>query len=166
MVCELFSVGDTIIRPPESFKKQKLFTQTTDLLSWLYPRDFIHQIIILQLFCYIVCYAVGFLYVCSTAMFYTKIQGDQILGFFMYLLFLGIVQNNTMKLDDALTQIGKLCFGKFWVIWCFFPNFLPRAFHWNGITGLQNSLQVQELNSKLELFHSLFVYRAKSWYTV
>lgn len=53
-----------------------------------------------------------FIYVCSTAMFYTKIQGDQILGFFMYLLFLGIVQNNAMKLDDALTQIGKLCSGK------------------------------------------------------
>lgn len=33
-------------------------------------------------------------------------------GFFMYLLFLGIVQNNTMKLDNALTQVGKLCFGK------------------------------------------------------
>lgn len=33
-------------------------------------------------------------------------------GFFMYLLFLGIVQNNTMKLDNALSQIGKLCSGK------------------------------------------------------
>lgn len=29
----------------------------------------------------------------------------------MYLLFLGIVENNTMKLDNALTQVGKLCFG-------------------------------------------------------
>lgn len=47
-----------------------------------------------------------------------------------------------------------------------FPSFLPRAFHWNGITGFQNSLQLRQLNSKLELFHSLFVYRAKSWYTV
>lgn len=43
-------------------------------------------------------------------MFSTKIQGDPILGFFMYLLFLGIVQTNTTKLDDALTQKGKLCF--------------------------------------------------------
>lgn len=48
---------------------------------------------------------------CSTAMFYTKIQGDPILGFFMYLLFLGIVQNYSMKLDNALIQKGKLCFG-------------------------------------------------------
>lgn len=55
-----------------------------------------------------------FFYVCSTAMFYTKKKSRVIKfwGFFMYLLFLGIVQNNTMKLDNALTQIGKLFFGK------------------------------------------------------
>lgn len=56
--------------------------------------------------------------------------------FFMYLLFLGIVQNNTITLDDALTQRGKLCFWeKFKVVWHAFPSFLPRAFklkrdHW------------------------------------
>lgn len=55
----------------------------------------------------------GFFYVCSTAMFYTKkSRVIKFWGFFMYLLFLGIVQNNKMKLDNALTQIGKLCFGK------------------------------------------------------
>lgn len=44
-----------------------------------------------------------FFYVCSTAMFYTKkSRVIKFWGFFMYLLFLGIVQNNTMKLDNAL----------------------------------------------------------------
>lgn len=58
-----------------------------------------------------------FCYVRSTAMFYTKKKKKKsrvikFWGFFMYLLFLGIVQNDTMKLDNALTQIGKLCVGK------------------------------------------------------
>lgn len=43
--------------------------------------------------------------------FYTKKSRVKFWGFFMYLLFLGIVQNDTMKLDNALTQIGKLRFG-------------------------------------------------------
>lgn len=45
---------------------------------------------------------------------YKKIQGDQILRFFfMYLLFLGIVQKKlyAMKLKNALTQTGKLRLG-------------------------------------------------------
>lgn len=72
-----------------------------------------------------------FFCVCSTAMFYTKkSRVIKFWGFFMYLLFLGIVQNNTMKLDNALTRVGKLCFGKnlSGMIYAF-PNFLPRAFH-------------------------------------
>lgn len=68
------------------------------------------------MFCYIVCYAVGFSYMfvllpCSTQK-KKKSRVIKFWGFFMYLLFLGIVQNYTMKLDNALTQIGKLCFGK------------------------------------------------------
>lgn len=92
-----------------------------------------------------------FLYVCSTAMFYTKkSRVIKFWGFFMYLLFLGIVQNNTMKLDNALTQIGKLFLGKnLSDVICFFPSFLPRAFNWNGITGFQNSLQVWRLKFQI-----------------
>lgn len=121
MVCELFSRGYKIIRfyvlLNHLNSNNKLFTlvkapQTTDLLLWLHPQDFIHWIIILELFCYIICYAVDFLlclFYCHVL--YKKSRVSKFWGFFMYLLFLGIVQNNTMKLDNARTQIGKLCFG-------------------------------------------------------
>lgn len=67
------------------------------------------------MFCYIVCYAVGFLlclFYCHVLYKKKKSRVIKFWGFFMYLLFLGIVQNDTMKLDNALTQIGKLCVGK------------------------------------------------------
>lgn len=170
MVCELLSIGYKILGNASSWIvwiEDSWAPQTTDLLFRFYPQEFIHQVIILKLFCYNIFYAVCFP-LCSfyCHILYKKSRVIKFWGFFMYLLFLGIVQNNTMKLDNALIQIGKLCFGKNWVMWYTFPSFLPRAFHWNGITDFQNSLQVRQLNSKLELFHSLFVYRAKSWYTV
>lgn len=43
------------------------------------------------------------------------------------------------------------------VIFSFFPGSSPRASHWTRITGFQNSLQRQRLNSKLELCPSLLV---------
>lgn len=46
-------------------------------------------------------------------MFSTKIQGDQILGFFhVFIIPRNSSKNYAMKLDNALTQIGKLCLGK------------------------------------------------------
>lgn len=44
------------------------------------------------------------------AMFYTKIQGDQILGFFHVFIIPRNSSKITMKLDDALIQTGKKCF--------------------------------------------------------
>lgn len=130
------------------------------------------KISILKFVFVIVCYAVGFSYVCSTAMFYTKkSRVIKFWGFFMYLLFLGIVQTNTMKLDNALHQAGKLCFGEKKIEWqdrrFFSPSFLPRAFIWNGVTDFQNSLQVQQFKiPNWNCFILSSFYRAKSWYTV
>lgn len=119
MVCELLGIGNNTIGLYVLLNHlilHKLFTpvkapQTTDLLLRLYPQDFIHLIIIFKSFCYI-CYAVLLCLFYCHVLHKKKSRVIKFWGFFMYLLFLGIVQNNTMKLDNALTQIGKLCFGK------------------------------------------------------
>lgn len=112
MVCELSSIDLMIIRKWVEFLKIKLLYSSKGITNHGYSTgsysSFIHKIMLHKILC---CF-----YVCSTAIFYTKIQGDPILGFFMYLLFLGIAQTNAMKLDNALFQKGKLCFGK--ILWC------------------------------------------------
>lgn len=140
-----------IIYSPEYKSKATIYSskktpQTTNVLLWLCPQDFIHQIIILM-FCYIIC-SCCFMFVllpCSTHTHKKKkSRVIKFWGFFMYLLFLGIVQNYKMKLDNALIKEGKLYFGKNlngMMCFFFFPSFLLRAFHWNWITGSQNSLQ-------------------------
>lgn len=84
--------------------------QTTGLLSRLHPQDFIHRIIILKnvLLHHMLC--CSFMFVLLPCSNKKKSRVIKFWGFFMYLLFLGIVQNNAMKLDSALTRIGKLCF--------------------------------------------------------
>lgn len=140
--------------------------QTTNVLLWLCPFQIESIKSSFSLLHFLLCC----LFYCHVL--HKKKKKSRVIkfwGFFMYLLFLGIVRKNyTVKLDDALTGVGKLCFREtFLRARCAFPSFLPRAFHWNGITGHQNSLQrAKKWNSKLELFHSLFVYRAKSWCTV
>lgn len=59
--------------------------------------------------CYMLCCRY-FLSVSSTAMFWTKIQGEQILGFFHVFIIPRNSSNNSMKLDNALTQRGELGF--------------------------------------------------------
>jgi len=113
------------------------------------------------LFYYIICYCCWFSFMfvllpCSIR----KSRVIKFWGFFMYLLFLGIVRNNTMKLDDALTQIGKLCSGKNWVVWCcmlFLASYRGRSTETGSLTS-RILCKVQRLNSKLELFHSLFIF--------
>ena len=81
-----------------------------------------------------------------------KVQGDQILGFFVYLLFLGIVRKIALKLDNALdSKEGELCLRKkkLWQKHAFFPASYRRAFHWTWITDQQNSLQVHRLKFQI-----------------
>lgn len=89
-------------------------------------------------------------------------------GFFMYLLFLGIAQTNETWQRSVSKKVSYALGNLLWRdtrFLCFLPK--GRSIE-DGITGLQNSLQMRKFkDSKLELFHSLFVlYCAKSWYTV
>lgn len=154
MVCELVSVGKLLIQILTRLGIWVRASQTAEPPR-RHPSLLIREII-LVVFDAVVFILGVFPLVCTTAFFYVM----------FLLLFLGIVDIYTMKLDDALSPDGKWSSGE--IVnggICFFivPSFLPRAFHWGGVTDLRHSLQRQTLNSKLELFHSLFDYRAKSW---
>lgn len=117
--------------------------------------------------CYII--VMVFFYVCSTAIFATKkSRVIKFWGFFMYLLFLGIAQTNETWQRSVSKKVSSALGNLLWRDACFLC-FLPKGRSIeNGITDPQNSLQMRKFkDSKLELFHSLFVlYCAKSWYTV
>ncbi len=81
----------------------------TSLSSRFYPSNNHFSSVLLH---HMLCCWFSFMFVLLPCSIQKKSRVIKFWGFFMYLLFLGIVQNNTMKLDDALTQIGKLFLGK------------------------------------------------------
>lgn len=124
MVCELFSIGyetiglyvllhhpnlNTVTETIYSSKSSTNHRPTTimTLSSRFYPSNY-HV-----LNCFVTSYFMLFVFILCLFYCHVHTKKSRVIkfwGFFMYLLFLGIVQNNTMKLDNALTPIGKLCF--------------------------------------------------------
>ena len=82
-----------------------------------------------------------------------KVQGDQILGFFVYLLFLGIVRKNCAETwQRSWFKRRWVVFKEKKTVWqkhAFFPASYRRAFHWTWITDQQNSLQVHRLKFQI-----------------
>lgn len=94
--------------------------------------------------CYIIVMVLFF--VCSTAIFSTKkSRVIKFWGFFMYLLFLGIAQTNETWQRSVSKKVSCALGNLLWCDSCFL-RFLPKGRSIeNGITGLQNSLQMWKL---------------------
>lgn len=147
MVCELFSIGYETIGLYILLHHPNLNTATITIYSSKSSTN--HRPIIMTLSSrfypsnnHVLNLVTSYfmLFVFTLCLFYchvhTKSRVIKFWGFFMYLLFLGIVQNNTMKLDNALTQIGKLCFWETFE-WCdmlFLTSYRGRSTETGSLT--------------------------------